>query len=71
MNREYVANFIYHRVMLTDIDDRTYVGWLVPAQYDNKAYEILPLSFNTDTYVFKISHIKKLKHYDNGFSKGE
>lgn len=71
MTKKIIETIIYSPVKLTDIQNREYVGWLLPAQNKKGCYCILPISLSEDIQVFRATHIKYIKHLRNGVVLGK
>ena len=61
-----INNALYCRVELTDFENETHFGWLVPSPYNKKEYMILPFLCNKSKVSFNASMIKSIKHLSNG-----
>lgn len=66
MTRKKLQNCLFQAVELTDCDGITKKGWLIPV-YHYKDYCLLPFDDIWHTYIYKVSHIKKIKFLTNGY----
>ncbi len=64
LNKETIKNFIECPVEIIDCNNKVNKGWLI--QKDD-IYKLLPFDTIWNVYVYKISHIKSIKHLTNNF----
>ena len=71
ITNEILKNFNESAVELTDLNNNTRYGWFIIRKND---YLLLPFGTIWNTYSYKVSHIKSIKHLTNNFEvkgKGE
>lgn len=66
ITREKLNNYLYSAVELEDCNNCIKKGWFVPDKIKNQ-YALLPFIDIWHIYVYRISHIKRIKFLTNGY----
>lgn len=64
ITKEILKNFDQSAVEVVDCNYSTHRGWFIKI---NNEYKLFPFDTIWSVYVYKVSHIKSIKHLTNNF----
>ena len=68
ITKEILKNFNECAVQVVDTYNNSHLGWFI---CNKGKYKLFPLNTIWETYTYKVSHIKSIRHLTNNFKVGK